>query len=220
MDTPVIPDALSNMELSPSDVELAENLSHALTVLNGSASPQIILDIMSGLQSFPKDIALQVSKESTWRLDRNAIPRDFVELARQFHGVSKADLLAQGRAAFSELFIRVISPYNLICSNWRVVYAVKHEFATLRNLFWDEEPRHVLQQRFAESYAHVDFTDEAKVPKEYFLRDYEDYSERTPDGKHRINVLGNYQQCEQLLKQLKLDDIYQLPPLPQDKVMS
>ena len=212
MDTPVIPDALSNMGLSPFETEFFANLSHDLTVLHGNASPQIIQDIVSGLKPFPQDIALKVSKDAAWKLERNAVPRDFVELARQYHGVSRADLLAQGRVALNEIFTCVTPHYDLICSNWRVVYAVKHGFATLRNLFLDESPRHMRHQRFAESYAYVDFTDEAGVKKEFFLSGYDKFTDLTPDGKHPINFLGNYHQCEQLLKQLKLDDIYQLSP--------
>ena len=211
MDTPAKPDDLSDMGPSPFELELYGSLTNALNVLRGSAPSAIVWSIVRGLNPFPQNIAFKVSNEATWRLERNAVPRDFVELARQFYGVTKADLLAQGRIALHELLTRVTPHYDLICSNWRVVYAVKHGFATLQNLFLDEEPLHMRQQRFAESYAYVDFTDEAGVKKEFFLSGYDKFTNLTPDGKHPIKFLGNYHQCELLLKQLKLDDIYQLP---------
>ena len=91
-----------------------------------------------------------------------------MELARQYHGVTKTDLLAQGRVAFSEL-VKLNNPqYDLICSNWRVVYAVKQEFETLQDLFFAvrEEKSYWVKKRFAKRFASVDFTDEAKVAKE------------------------------------------------------
>lgn len=217
MDTPAKPDDLSDMGPSPFELELYGSLTNALNVLRGSDPSAIVWSIVRGLNPFPQNIAFKVSNEATWRLERNAVPRDFVELARQFYGVTKADLLAQGRIALHELLTRVTPHYDLICSNWRVVYAVKHGFATLQNLFLDEEPLHMRQQRFAESYAYVDFTDEAGVKKEFFLSGYDKFTNLTPDGKHPIKFLGNYHQCEQLLKQLKLDDIYQLPVQPEDQ---
>ena len=90
-----------------------------------------------------------------------------MELARQFYGVTKADLLAQGRVAFYELLSLKEQQLDLICSNWRVVYAVKREFVTLQNFFSTVEKKkpYVIQQRFAESFAFVDFVDEAEIHK-------------------------------------------------------
>ena len=109
---------------------------------------------------------------------------------------------------------------DLICSNWRVVYAIKREFVSLQNFFVTVKTKkiYVIQQRFAESFAFVDFVDEDEVHKEYLIKINEDCPFMTADGKHPINFLGNYHQCEQLLKQLKLDDIYQLPTSLKDVV--
>ncbi len=215
MDTPAKPDDLSDMGPSPFELELYGSLTNALNVLRGSAPSAIVWSIVRGLNPFPQNIAFKVSNEATWRLERNAVPRDFVELARQFYGVTKADLLAQGRVAFYELLNLKEPQLDLICSNWRVVYAVKREFVTLQNFFSTVEKKkpYVIQQRFAESFAFVDFVDEAEIHKEYLLKRREGCSFMSPDGKHPINFIGNYQQCEQLLKQLKLDGIYQLPTL-------
>lgn len=215
MDTPAKPDDLSDMGPSPFELELYGSLTNALNVLRGSAPSAIVWSIVRGLNPFPQNIALKVSKDAAWKLERNAVPRDFVELARQYHGVTKTDLLAQGRVAFYELLNLKEPQLDLICSNWRVVYAVKREFVTLQNFFSTVEKKkpYVIQQRFAESFAFVDFVDEAEIHKEYLLKRREGCSFMSPDGKHQINFIGNYQQCEQLLKQLKLDGIYQLPTL-------
>ena len=221
MDTPAKPDDLSDMGPSPFELELYGSLTNALNVLRGSAPSAIVWSIVRGLNPFPQNIAFKVSNEATWRLERNAVPRDFVELARQFYGVTKADLLAQGRVAFYKLLSLEVPQYDLICSNWRVVYAIKREFVMLQNFFASVKKKKIyeLQQRFAESFAFVDFVDEAEVHKEYFLKSREVCFIMTTDGKHPINFIGNYQRCEQLLKQLKLDGVYQLPPLPQNKEM-
>ena len=127
MDTPAKPDDLSDMGPSPFELELYGSLTNALNVLRGSAPSAIVWSIVRGLNPFPQNIAFKVSNEATWRLERNAVPRDFVELARQFYGVTKADLLAQGRVAFYKLLSLEVPQYDLICSNWRVVYAIKRD---------------------------------------------------------------------------------------------
>lgn len=220
MDTPAKPDDLSDMGPSPFELELYGSLTNALNVLRGSAPSAIVWSIVRGLNPFPQNIALKVSKDAAWKLERNAVPRDFVELARQYHGVTKTDLLAQGRVAFYELLSLKEQQLDLICSNWRVVYAIKREFVSLQNFFVTVKTKkiYVIQQRFAESFAFVDFVDEDEVHKEYLIKINEDCPFMTADGKHPINFLGNYHQCEQLLKQLKLDDIYQLPTSLKDVV--
>lgn len=221
MDTPAKPDDLSDMGPSPFELELYRSLTNALNVLRGSAPSAIVWSIVRGLNPFPQNIALKVSKDAAWKLERNAVPRDFVELARQYHGVTKTDLLAQGRVAFSEL-VKLNNPqYDLICSNWRVVYAVKQEFETLQDLFFAvrEEKSYWVKKRFAKRFASVDFTDEAKVAKEYFLEGFETYQELMPDGKRPINFLGNYKQCQWLLQQLGLSNTYQLPYVPKHQIV-
>ena len=209
------------MSRIPFETELSANLTHALTLLRGSAPPEVMRDILRGLKPFPQDIALQVSKDAAWKLERYAVPSDFVELARQYHGVTKDELLDQGRVAFSELFKLKEPQLDLICSNWRVVYAVKHEFETLQNLFASvaEEKTYWLKKRFAKRFASVDFTDESKVHKEYFLEGFATYQELTPEGKRPINFLGSYQQCKLLLQQLGLSDTHQLPYVPKHKTV-
>ena len=135
MDTPAKPDDLSDMGPSPFELELYGSLTNALNVLRGSAPSAIVWSIVRGLNPFPQNIALKVSKDAAWKLERNAVPRDFVELARQYHGVTKTDLLAQGRVAFYKLLSLEVPQYDLICSNWRVVYAIKREFVMLQNFF-------------------------------------------------------------------------------------
>ena len=176
---------------------------------------------MRGLNPFPQNIAFKVSNEATWRLERNAVTRDFVELARQYHGVTKTDLLAQGRVAFYELLSLKEPQLDLICSNWRVVYAVKREFVSLRNFFSTAEGEQPCwkQKRFAESFAHVDFIYEAKVAKEYFLEGFETYPRLTPEGRRYINFLGDFKQCKRILKRLQLGDIYQLPASSHDEAI-
>lgn len=221
MDTPVLSASLPNMGLSPFEAELFVNLVQSLSVLRGNAPQDVILEIMRGLKRFPQDIALKVSKEATLCLENYAGPRDFVELARQFHGVSKADLLAQGRVAFSELSQLENPQYDLICSNWRVVYAVKHEFSTLKNFFSKEtdEEECCKQQRFAESFARVDFLYEADEPKEYFLEGFSTKYDLSADGMRYINFLGDFRQCKQILRQLEGRDRYLLPANPQDDLL-
>lgn len=218
MDTSDIAVVIPDMGLNPFEAELFVNIAQSLSVLRGSASQDIVLGIMSGLRPFPQDIALKVSKEAIWNLNRYAGPLEFVELARQFHGVSKADLLAQGRAVFYELFHLKDPQCDLICSNWRVVYAVKREFVSLRNFFSTAEGEQPCwkQKRFAESFAYVDFIYEAKVAKEYFLEGFEIYPRLTPEGRRYINFLGDFKQCKRILKRLQLGDIYQLPALSRD----
>ena len=221
MDTPVLPASLPNMGLSPFEAELFGNLVQSLSVLRGSAPQDVILEIMRGLKRFPQDIALNVSKEATLWLENYAGPRDFVELARKFYGVSKADLLAQGRAVFYELSKLENPQYDLICSNWRVVYAVKREFATLQNFFSTAEGEQPCwkQKRFAESFAHVDFVCEDKVVKEYFLEGFSTKYDLSADGMRYINFLGDYRQCKQILRQLEGRDRYLLPANPQDDLL-
>lgn len=221
METQVFPSTLSDMSRIPFETELSANITYALTVLRGRAEPKLVMDIVRGLKPFPQDIALKVSKEAVLKLERYAAPHDFVELACKYHGVSKDKLLAQGRVVFYELFNLRDPQYDLICSNWRVVYAVKHEFGTLQNFFSTvgcEQPCWK-QKRFAESFASVDFTEEAEVPKEYFLEGFATYQELTPEGKRPINFLGSYQQCKFILQQLGFNETHQLPPVPKHNIV-
>lgn len=221
MENQVFPNTLTDVSRPPFEAELCANITHALNVLRGSDTQEVMRDILRGLKPFPQDIALQVCKDAAWKLERYAVPSDFVELARQYYGVTKDDLLAQGRVAFSEL-VKLNNPqYDLICSNWRVVYAVKQEFETLQDLFFAvrEEKSYWVKKRFAKRFASVDFTDEAKVAKEYFLEGFETYQELMPDGKRPINFLGNYKQCQWLLQQLGLSNTYQLPYVPKHQIV-
>ena len=219
MATDFLPAALSTMDTDSFEEELYQNLDQTLFVLhNGAIVPQEkIQAIVDYLKPFPREIALAVSKKALGMLGNYAAPRDFVELARQFHGVTKADLLVQGRVAFSEILKLKEPQHDLICSNWRVVYAVKREFVTLQDLFSSlrYEQRGWLQKRFADSFAHIDFTDESDVSKEYFLNGFERKTVAPQERRH-INFLGDYQKCRQLLKQLGLAKLYLLPRAPVD----
>ena len=193
-------------------------LAQTLSVLHGGTiSQEKIQAIMNVLKPFPREIALAVSQEAAGQLSNYATPRDFMELACKYHGVSKDRLLAQGRVAFADLVELKEPQHDLICSNWRVVYAVKSEFKTLQGLFAStiDEKLCWKQKRFAESFAYVDFINENKVTKEYFLKGFEGKSV-APHGKRLINFLGDYQECMQLLEQLGLADLYLLPREPAD----
>ena len=219
MENQVFPNTLTDLARIPFEAELSANITYALTVLRGSAQPKLVLDIVRCLKPFPQDVALKASKEAVLKLERYAVPRDFVELACKYLGVTKAELLSQGRVVFYKLFNLKEPPLDLICSNWRVVYAVKHEFGTLQSFFSTMEEPCWKQKRFAESFASVDFTEEAEVQKEYFLEGFATYQELTPEGKRPINFLGSYQQCRRLLQQLGLSDTHQLPYVPKHQIV-
>ena len=215
-----LPAALPTMATDSFEDELTQNLEQTLSVLHGGAivSTEKIQAIAEGLKPFPREIALAVSHDAAWQLGNYAAPRDFVALACKYHGVSKDRLLAQGRVAFSKLLKLQEPQHDLICSNWRVVYAVKSEFDTLQDLFCfgSDEQRCWKQKRFTESFAYVDFVNESKVTKEYFLKGFERKADVAPQKKRLINFLGDYQECMQLLEQLGLADLYLLPREPAD----
>ena len=213
-----LPAALPTMATDSFEDELYQSLEQTLSVLHGGTiSQEKIQAIMNVLKPFPREIALAVSQEAAGQLSNYATPRDFMELACKYHGVSKDRLLAQGRVAFADLVELKEPQHDLICSNWRVVYAVKREFVTLQDLFSSlrYEQRGWLQKRFAESFAHIDFTDENNVSKEYFLKGFEGKTV-APQERPHINFLGDYQECMQLLEQLGLADLYLLPREPAD----
>ena len=218
MATDFLPAALSTMAMDSFEDELCQNLEQTLFELHGGTiSTDKIQASVDDLKLFPREIALAVSKNALRKLGNYATPRDFVELACKYHGVSKADLLAQGRTVFYELFHLKEPQHDLICSNWRVVYAVKREFVTLQNFFSAAEGEKPCwkQKRFAESFAYIDFTDENNVTKEYFLKGFEGKTVAPQERRH-INFLGDYQECRQLLKQLGLAKLYLLPKAPVD----
>ena len=193
-------------------IKLLRNIANVQVMLQGQSSLEILRTIALGLLRFPRNIVNQVCSEAALRLNRNPVPSDFIALARKLYGVSHEDLIAQGYAAFYSLANLKEPEHDLICDNWRSVFAVKHGFLSLKNFFsaWTEEKPYSKQQRFAEAYASIDFFDESTVTKEYFLAGPEYRMVR-----RRLNFVGNYETCLQILSTLPNANEYEIPNPPQ-----
>ena len=209
-------DPLNQLEpLDPLEkISLLQSINNALEMLQGQSTLEILRSIALGLLRFPRHIVNQVCSEAALRLNRNPVPSDFIALARKLYGVSHEDLLAQGRAAFYSLFNLNEPEHDLVCEDWRSIFAIKKEFSSLQNFFstnTKEDPCWK-QKRFAEAYASIDFFDESTVTKEYFLAGSE---YRMSISRRRLNFVGNYETCLQILSTLPNANKYEIPNPPQ-----
>ena len=205
-------------QLEPLDplekISLLQSINNALEMLQGQSTLEILRTIALGLLRFPRHIVNQVCSEAALRLNRNPVPSDFINLACKFYGVRHEDLLAQGRAAFYSLFNLHEPEHDLVCEDWRSIFAIKKEFGSLQNFFstkTKEDPCWK-QKRFAEAYASIDFLDEGSVQKEYFLAGPEYRMFRV---RRRLNFVGNYETCLQILSTLPNASEYEIPNPPQ-----
>ena len=210
-------DPLNQLEpLDPLEkISLLQSINNALEMLQGQSTLEILRTIALGLLRFPRHIVNQVCSEAALRLNRNPVPSDFINLACKFYGVRHEDLLAQGRAAFYSLFNLHEPEHDLVCEDWRSIFAIKKEFGSLQNFFstkTKEDPCWK-QKRFAEAYASIDFFDESTVTKEYFLAGFE--YRRLSRSHRRLNFVGNYETCLQILSTLPNASEYEIPNPPQ-----
>lgn len=142
------------------------------------------------------------------------MPSDFIALAYELYGVRHEDLLSKGQTAFDLVFNLKEPDHDLVCEDWRSVFAIKHGFTSLQNFFSykKEEKRYWTQKRFAEAYASIDFLNEGYVHKEYFLPGFEYRMSRV---RRRLNFVGNYEICLQILSTLPNANEYEIPNPPQ-----
>ena len=205
-------------QLDPLDplekIRLLQSIDNVLVMLQGQSTLEIVRTIAVGLLRFPRHIVDRVCSEAVLHLECNPVPSEFMELARKFYGVTHEDLLYKGRAAFYSLANLKEPDHDLVCEDWRSVFAVKHGFLSLKNFFsaWTEEKPYSKQQRFAEAYASIDFFDESTVTKEYFLAGSE---YRMSISRRRLNFVGNYETCLQILSTLPNANKYEIPNPPQ-----
>ena len=208
-------DHFEQYEQNAAVLSLLQSIDNALIMLHAQSSPEILRTIASGLLCFPPHIVDQVCAKAALRLRFNPVPSDFIDLACKFYGVRHEDLLAQGRAAFYSLFNLNEPEHDLVCEDWRSIFAIKKEFSSLQNFFstnTKEDPCWK-QKRFAEAYASIDFLDEGSVHKEYFLAGFE--YRRLSRSHRRLNFVGNYETCLQILSTLPNASEYEIPNPPQ-----
>ena len=207
-------DLFEQYEQNTAMISLLQSINNALEMLQGQSSEAILKTIASGLLYFPPHIVEQVCVKAPWLIRRNPVPSDFIALAYELYGVRHEDLLAKGQNAFDLVFNLKEPDHDLVCEDWRSVFAIKHGFTSLQNFFSykKEEKRSWTQKRFAEAYASIDFLNEGYVHKEYFLPGFEYRMSRV---RRRLNFVGNYETCLQILSTLPNASEYEIPNPPQ-----
>lgn len=192
--------------------EFFQNLSNVLILLKCDvSSPDFLGQVTRALSKFPEYVAVETVKVAPAALKRGAAVSDFVDLACSIYGVTKGDLEDRGRVAFRQLMGLSSPYYDLITDDWRLVYAVKHGWGSLRAFFDKIGGVEFRERDFIGAYARKPYMLEHTAEHEYYLEGYQNV---LGNGERLVNFIGDYETCRNILCQRSDFKLFRLPLAP------
>ena len=196
-----------------------QNLSNVLVLLKCDVTNVDMLgQVTRALSKFPEYVAVETVKAAPAALKRGAMVCDFVDLACSIYGVTKGDLEDRGRVAFRELMGLSTPCYDLITDDWRLVYAIKHGWGSLKRFFDKVGAVEFKERDFISAYARKPYMLEHTVEHEYYLQGFQNI---LGNGERLVNFIGDYETCRNILcnrpdaKRFRLPLAPWVPPMEQ-----
>ena len=189
-----------------------QNLSAVLVMLEcNTQNVDMLGQVTRALSKFPDYVAVETVKAAPAALKRRAMVSDFVDLACSIYGVTKGDLEDRGRVAFRELIGLSTPCYDLITDDWRLVYAVKHGWGSLKRFFDKVGGVEFRERDFISAYARKPYMLEHTAEHEYYLQGFQNI---LGNGERLVNFIGDYETCRNILCQRSDAKLFRLPLAP------
>lgn len=186
-------------------------MAASLIALGVENTPERLAPYFALCKMFPDQVVNQAAMSSLWKFNRRPYPADVANLLKQIIGEDHESLMRRGVVSFRTLLEHNDCANDLICDDWRAVYAIKHAFGSLYQFYQNFEDLNWRQKRFAEAYACVDYLEQNTVNKEFLLKGT---SNVLNESFRRTKFLGDYDQCMSLLQSLPNASDYRAPADP------
>ncbi len=186
-------------------------MAAALTSLGVENTPEKLAPFLGLCKMFPAQVVEEAARASLWKFHRRPFPADLADLLKELIEEDHESLLRRGIVSFRKLRAHNDSAHDLICDDWRAVYAVKKAFGSLNEFYQDYEDLNWRQKRYSEAYASVDYLQQHSVQKEFLLTGTRKVQN---EGFKRAVFLGDYDRCMQLLHSLPNASEYRAPTDP------
>lgn len=197
------------MNAYPQTNTLYQDLVHALQSMGVTdLTADKLGDYVNALAPFPDDVKKAAIDTVLWTSTKRPLPGDFGTTAKKVAGVDQSSLSRRAVVQFNKLLALENDIRSVLCDDWRVVYAVKEAFGSLKMFFNSCDGVVWMQKRFCEAYASVDFYLEYRVRKEYLL---DNETLCAGAGSRPLVFLGNYQTCLAIFQTLPNKDEFMLP---------
>ncbi len=186
-------------------------MAAALTSLGVENTPERMAPFLALCKMFPEQAVNEAAHASLWKFHRRPYPADLADLLKEIIGEDHDALVRRGVVSFRKLRAHNDCAHDLICDDWRAVYAVNTAFGSLYEFYQDFEDLNWRQKRYSEAYASVDYLQQHTVRKEFLLSGTRKVLN---EGFRRAVFLGDYDRCMQLLYSLPNASDYRAPADP------